>query len=181
MGAQQHRSPLTASCRCGAVVFEAVGAPIVSAACYCASCQEAGRRFAQLADAPPVLDAQGGTGFILHRKDRVRCLKGAERLEEHRLKPDSPTRRMVAACCHSPMFLEFSKGHWLSLYRDRIPEGAPPLEMRVMTGERRDGTALPGDIPSYKTHSGRFMWKLLGAWLAMGLRTPKAIEGMPAA
>lgn len=180
MSAKQHKS-LTAACRCGAVVFEAAGPPIVTAACYCTSCQEAGRRFEQLAQAPPVLDAQGGTGFVLHRKDRVRCVKGGERLEEHRLKPDSSTRRVIATCCHSPMFLEFSKGHWLSLYRDRLSEGAPPLEMRVMTGDRRVGVELPGDIPNYKTHSGRFMWKLLGAWLAMGLRVPKTVEGMRAA
>lgn len=173
----KHKS-LTASCRCGAVVFEAVGAPIVCATCYCASCQEAGRRLEELAQAPPVLDADGGTGFVLHRKDRVRCVTGGERLEEHRLKPESSTRRMVAACCHSPMFLEFSKGHWLSLYRARLAGDAPPLEMRVMTGDRRKGVELPGDVPSYKTHSGRFMWKLLAAWLAMGLRTPKTIDGL---
>jgi hypothetical protein len=47
----QHKF-LTASCRCGEVVLEATGAPIVHAACFCASCQEAGRRIEQLADAP---------------------------------------------------------------------------------------------------------------------------------
>lgn len=55
MGAKE--KSLTASCRCGAVVFEVTGAPIVHAVCYCASCQDAGRRIEQLAGAPPVLDA----------------------------------------------------------------------------------------------------------------------------
>ena len=169
---------LIASCRCGGVTLEAVGAPIVTAACYCASCQEAGRRIELLPGAPPVLDADGGTAFILHRKDRVRCATGGERLEAHRLGPQATTRRMVASCCNSAMFLEFSGGHWLSLYRDRFGDDAPPLQMRTMTRDRRDGVELPDDVPNLATHSGRFMWKLLAAWIAMGLRRPK-VEGVP--
>jgi hypothetical protein len=166
------------SCRCGAVEFEVSGAPIIGAICCCASCQEAGRRFEAPAGAPPVLDAHGGTGFLLYRKDRVRFLKGGDWLEEHRLKPDSPTRRVVAACCRAPVFLEFSKGHWLSLYRDRFPPDAPRLEMRVMAVDKRDGVEFPADMPNYSTHSVRFMWRLLTAWLAMGLRV-KRVEGVP--
>jgi hypothetical protein len=175
----QPRGSMTASCRCGAVALEVIGPPIVTAGCYCQSCQAAGEQIERLAGAPPMLDADGGTAFVLQRKDRVRCVRGGERLEAHRLKPDSPTRRMVATCCNSAMFLEFSKGHWLSLYRGRLPEGAPPLEMRVMTADRREGVELPGDIPSYATHSGKFMWRLLSAWAAMGFRVPK-VRGVPA-
>jgi len=178
MTAQQHQL-MIASCRCDAVKIEARGAPIVSAACYCTSCQEAGRQFELLPGAPAVLDGDGGTAFILHRKDRLRCVTGGERLEEHRLKPDAKTRRMVASCCNSPMFLEFTSGHWLSLYRGRLGDDAPPLQMRTMTRDRREGVELPADVPNYATHSGRFMWKLLAAWIAMGLRSPK-VEGVPA-
>jgi hypothetical protein len=99
-------------------------------------------------------------------------------MEARRLKPESPTRRMVATCCNSAMFLDFTKGHWLTLYRDRLP-ALPPLEMRVMTADRREGVVLPEDVPNYATHSGKFMWKLLAAWVPMGFRTPK-VEGMPA-
>ena len=77
---------------------------------------------------------------------------------------------MVATCCNSAMFLDFTKGHWLTLYRDRLPEPLPPLEMRVMTADRREGVVLPQDVPNYATHSGKFMWKLLAAWAAMGFR-----------
>lgn len=174
----KQQSTLTASCRCGAVAFEAVGAPILTVVCHCESCQEAGRRFAQITEAPPVLNADGGTDFVMHRKDRVCCARGGELLREHQLKPDSTTRRMVAGCCNSAMFLEFSSGHWLSIYRDRIAEGAPPLEMRVMTKDRRKGIALPNDMPNYATHSGKFMWRLLSAWIAMGFRVPK-VKGVP--
>lgn len=169
---------LRASCRCGKVVFEAIGAPIVSAVCYCASCQKAGGQFEQLTGAPSVLDVDGGTSFILHRKDRVRCLSGSEHLQEFHLMPKAPTRRVVAMCCNSAMFLEFHKGHWLSLYRNRFTTDAPPMEMRVMTKHRRQGVVLPDDVPNYAVHSGKFMWKLFAAWVAMGLRVPPTIEGV---
>jgi hypothetical protein len=161
---------LFCTCRCGKVKFEAVGAPILTGACYCASCQEAGRRLEQLASAPPVLDPDGGTGVTLFRKDRVQCVRGREYLEEHRLKPKSPTRRVVATCCNSAMLLDFTKGHWLSIYRNRFPAGAPPLEMRVMTQDRRAGVELADDVPNYRGFSGKFMLKLLAARISMGLR-----------
>ena len=174
---QQQPRRLTATCQCGKVKFEAVGAPILTGACYCASCQEAGRQFGELPSAPPALDPDGGTSFVLYRKDRVQCLKGQEYLEERRLKPDSPTRRVVAVCCNSAMFLDFTKGHWLSMFRNRFPAGAPPLEMRVMTKERRAGVELADDLPNYSGHSGKFMVKLIAAWIAMGLRRPEITLG----
>jgi hypothetical protein len=161
---------LLSRCQCGKVKFEAVGAPILTGSCLCASCQEAGRRLEQLASAPPVLDPDGGSTVIVYRKDRVRCVTGLEYLEEYRLKPESPTRRVVATCCNSAMFLDFTKGHWLSMYRNRFPSGAPPLEMRVMTKARRAGVELADDVPNHSGFSGKFILKLLAARLAMGLR-----------
>jgi len=52
-------------------------------------------------------------------------------------------------------FLDFTKGHWLSMFRNRFPTGAPPLEMRVMTKERRVGVELADDVPNYSGHSGK--------------------------
>ena len=173
----KQQGSLTASCRCGVVKLEATGAPIAHAACYCASCQEAGRRIEQLADAPPVLEADGGADYVLYRKDRVRCVQGGERLQAHRLTPDSPTRRMVATCCNSAMFLDFTKGHWLSMFRNRFSSGAPPLEMRVMTAERRADVVLADDVPNYPRHSSKFMLKLIAAWIAMGFRRPEISWG----
>jgi hypothetical protein len=174
---QTQRKHLAATCQCGKVTFEAVGPPILTSSCYCTSCQEAGRQFEQMAAAPPVLDPDGGTGFILYRKDRVRCVTGQDYLEERRLKPDSATRRVVATCCNSAMFLDFTKGHWLSMYRNRFPTGAPPFEMRVMTKERRVGVALADDVPNYSGHSAKFMVKLIAAWIAMGFRRPEITLG----
>jgi hypothetical protein len=173
-------SHLSAVCQCGKVRIEAVGPPILTAACYCADCQEAGRQLGQLASAPPLLGSDGGTEIILYRKDRVRCVAGQEHLEEHRLKPESPTRRLVATCCNSAMLLDFTKGHWLSMYRNRFAAGAPPLEMRIMTKTRRAGVELADDMPNHAGFSGRFMMKLVGAWIAMGFRTPQLALGQTA-
>jgi hypothetical protein len=158
--------------------LEAAGRPIMSVACYCTSCREAGSRFEQLPSAPPVLNSGGGTDYLLYRKDRVRCVSGQDHLEEHRLKPHSPTRRVIATCCNSAMFLDFTKGHWLTMYRNRFPEGAPPVEMRIMTQDRRDGVELADDVPNFSTHSGKAMARLLAAWMAMGFRRPKISLGV---
>ena len=163
---------LTAACQCGGVVIEAERAPILVAACYCTSCQRAGYAFEKMASAAPVLDADGGTPFVVYRKDRIACVQGREHLAECRLKPDSPTRRVFATCCDSAMFLDFTKGHWLSLYRKRFGASAPPVEMRIMTSERRGDVALGQDVPSYPGRPGSFMWKLLASWVAIGFRRP---------
>jgi hypothetical protein len=173
---KQHQH-LSATCQCGKVKFEAIGPPILTGACYCTSCQQAGRRFEELASAPPVLDPDSGSSFVLYRKDRVQCVTGQEYLEEHRLKPDSPTRRVVATCCNSAMFLDVTKGHWLSIYRNRFAAAAPPLEIRLMTKERRAGVELADDLPNYRGHSGKFMLKLIAAWIAMGFRRPEITWG----
>lgn len=174
---QKQQEHLHAICRCGRVKLEAVGRPILTASCYCASCQEAGRRFEQFASASPMLNPDGGTNYVLYRKDRVRCASGQEYLEEHRLKSESPTRRVIATCCNSGMFLDFTKGHWLAMYRNRFPADAPPVEMRVMTQDRRGGVTLPDDLPNYDGHSGKFMLKLIAAWIAMGFRRPEITLG----
>ncbi|HEX4177683.1 MAG TPA: DUF6151 family protein [Rhizomicrobium sp.] len=164
-----------ASCPCGQVALEAAGAPILSATCYCESCRKAARQFEQAPDAPTVLNAEGGVDYCLFRKDRVRITRGAEHLREHRLTAASPTRRVVTTCCNAPMFLDFTKGHWLNLYRDRLGAGAPPLEMGVMAKERPPGVPRPGGLPAYPTYPPKFMIKLLTTWAAMGFRRPRIV------
>lgn len=163
----------TATCQCGTVALAMTGKPIVAATCYCHSCQAAGQAFDALPGAPGTLGPDGGTPFLLVRKDRIEWLSGADQLDEHRLTPDSPTRRFVARCCNSPVALEFTKGHWLSVYSARIPaEDRPAAEMRTIVKDRPAGVELPDDIPNYATPSGKFMWRLLKAWAAMGFRAP---------
>jgi hypothetical protein len=169
---------ISAPCRCGTVELEIVGPPILRGLCYCASCQEAGRRHQAEPGADAVLGNDGGTDYVLYRKDRIRCVQGGDRLEERRLKPDSPTRRMFARCCNTAMFVDVTVGHWLTVYRDRLPGDVPPPSMRLMTAERPAGVLLPDDVPNYPGRSGKFMLQLLRAWMAMGFRRP-AVEGVP--
>lgn len=170
---------LKLACRCGTVHIEVTGAPMVSAECHCKSCREAAAKLRALPDSQPIDEDNGGTHYILYRKDRVLFCEGMERLKEMRLKPDAPTRRVVAACCNTPVFLEFEHGHWLSLYAHLWPEGtAPKLEMRTMVSDRENLPPLPDDVPNAKTQSLAFMGKLMGAWIGMGFKVPKiAISG----
>ena len=162
---------LNAACDCGLVRIEAWGDPFLVVDCHCQSCRKAAAGFANLPGAPTVLNENGGTPFSMYRKDRLHFAAAPYLLKEHRLSPTAKTRRVVAACCSSPMFLEFAGGHWLSMYRDRIG-GAAPAEMRVMTADQH-GRSLPNDLPNYKTHSPKFWWRLFSAWVGMGFRIPK--------
>jgi len=70
--------------------------------------------------------------------------------------------------------LEFEKGHWLSLYGCLWSAATlPPLEMRTMTSDLPAGTVLPADVPNGRRQPLAFMFKLLGAWVAMSFRTPE--------
>jgi hypothetical protein len=95
-------------------------------------------------------------------------------LSEHRLSTDSKTRRVIATCCNTPMFLEFTHGHWLSVYGALWPAASlPSLQLRTMTRSRAEGVVLPDDVPNPATHTFSFYAKLFGAWAAMSFRAPK--------
>jgi hypothetical protein len=167
------------ACACGQVQLEAERAPILSTECHCNSCRTAGARLEAAPGVSPILEANGGTRFVLYRKDRVRFLQGAELLRELRLTSRSPTRRVVASCCSTPVFLEFENGHWLSLYSGLWPPGALPLpDLRTMTSDLPNSAALTDAVPSGKRQTAMFYAKLLSAWIAMGFKSPKiAVNG----
>lgn len=71
------------------------------------------------------------------------------------------------------MFLDVSKAHWLTMYRNRFLNEAPPVEMRVMTRDREPGVELANDMANHRTQSVKFFAKVLVAWIAMGFRTPR--------
>jgi hypothetical protein len=161
----------TARCRCGGVELEATGAPIVSAVCYCADCQNGSREIEELPNAGCVSDADGGTAYILFRKDRLVCSKGASLLKSYKIKASSATNRLVASCCNSAMFVNFDKGpHWVSVYRARFEGGLFPLQMRICARAKPDGVAIHTDAPSYAGYPPTLMMKLVTSRLAMLLR-----------
>lgn len=162
------------SCTCGQVHLRVDGPPIVNVECCCNSCRAAGVRLQGLPSAPPTLGPNGETRFVLYRKDRIHFVQGSANLKEFRLSPESKTRRVVASCCNTPVFLEFESGHWLSLYGCLWLAGTlPALEMRTMTIDLPAGTALPDDVPNAARQNVWFFVKLLSAWIAMGFRSPK--------
>jgi hypothetical protein len=158
-----------ARCTCGNVEYEATGDPILGVACYCDNCQEGARRVEALPGAPPVRDPDGGVSYILYRKDRVRCTKGGGFVQSQKLRQKTDTNRVVATCCNSAMAMTFDDSkHWVPVYRARLKD-PPPLDMRICTKFAPDAAAIPRDVPSYPGFSVKFIWKLLGARLAMAL------------
>ena len=143
------------SCRCGTCRLSLEGAPIQAVTCHCESCRSAAERMEALPGAPRERTEDGGTPFVLVRKDCIAPTAGQDHLAGFRLNPDSPTRRAVATCCNSPMFLDFQRGHWLSVNAARWPGPLPP------------------DLPHPDRQGVGFLSRLLGAWVRMGFRTPK--------
>jgi hypothetical protein len=162
------KKDMTASCSCGSVELEAIGAPITSVVCYCEDCQEGSRQIEALPNARPVQDTDGGTAYILYRRDRVKSLKGALLLKSHKIREKSPTNRVVATCCNSAMFLNFDDGkHWVSMYCARFQGNIPPLQMRICTKFKPENGDVPSDVPSYSSFPLKFLAKLLAARIEM--------------
>lgn len=159
----------TARCSCGSVEIEAFGAPITSVICYCDFCQEGSRQIEALPNAPPVLTQDGGTAYVLYRKDRIKYAKGAELLKGYKIDEKSTTSRVVATCCSSAMVMRFDDvKHWVPVYRARLQGDLPPLQWRICTKFRPENAGpLPTDIPSSTMYPGGFMWKLLTSRLSM--------------
>lgn len=168
MTVSQTKSVAAVRCSCGSVELEAIGAPILSAVCYCDDCQEGARQIEALPDAGLVMDPDGGTPYVLYRKDRFERSKGAELLKGYKIRENSPTNRVVATCCNSAMFVSYDRGpHWVAVYRARFVGDVPPLDMRVNTRFKPRNGDLPGDVPSYSTFPLKFVTKLLAARIAM--------------
>jgi len=161
---------LVASCSCGSVKYEAAGAPILSVVCYCDDCQEGGHQIEALPNAALVREPDGGTPYLLFRKDRFSCVGGDHLLQDLRIREGSATRRVVASCCNSGVFLDFEKGHWVSAYRGRFALDAAPPQMRIQTKFRSSDAEIPDDAPAYAAFPFNFIAKLVGARIAMLLR-----------
>jgi hypothetical protein len=137
-----------AQCRCGAVEIGAWSNPLVVAACYCDDCQAASGRLAASANGAPVASADGGTEFMVFRRDRIACTRGAENLKVMRLRDATKTRRMVAGCCATPMYVSFDdKRPWVSAFRAGFGPDAPPVQMRICTRFRRTEDKAKDDLP----------------------------------
>lgn len=158
---------LIGRCTCGKVELEATGVAITSAICYCDDCQAGARQIEALPNAGRVREPDGGVGYLVYRKDRVRIKKGADLLRAYKIRENSATNRMVTTCCNAAVVLSFDDSkHWVNLYRSAITGNVPPLQIRICT-KYRDAGAMDTAIPAFPGYPIRLLAKLLAARVAM--------------
>ena len=159
---------LISTCACGEVEIEAVGPPIAAAICYCDDCQAAAARIEAMPGAAAFREADGGTSYIVFRKDRVRCIRGEPKLGKLKLRENSPTNRKLATCCNSVMILDFDDAkHWVDIYSARVKGNAPAPQMLVCT---KFAARPPGNeraLPAYPGYAPPLLLRLLKARIAM--------------
>lgn len=147
------------------------GAPFMVVACCCNSCRDAGARFLTLSPDASTFAENGTVPFVMQRNDRLTVVSGQEHLAVHRLNDTATTSRVLATCCHTPMYLQMKGGHWASIYGTLWDEGQRPApQMRTLTVDFPDPSSLSTDIPNLRTHSIPFYWRLFMAWVGMGFR-----------
>jgi len=164
---------MTITCACGQVELTLTGKPFLVNICHCDDCQRASSELERLPGAPKILDAFGGTAYALYRKDRVLVTKGHDKLTDHRIEGEKKTRRVVASCCQSPLFLDFEPGHWLSLFRQRFAEPAPPVQRHINTRFMPAGLRLDDGLPQAKGFPLAMIFQLLKTRIAMGKGKPE--------
>jgi len=157
------------SCKCGQVKLDVTGKPFMVAGCYCDDCQAGWRRIEALENTAPVLDDRGGIENIYFRQDHIRVVQGEEFLQPFKLKPESPTRRVVANCCNTPMFTSREDYRFMSIVRARFGLDAPPVEVRYFTRYSPKQPFVSHDVPSYPGVPFRVKMKMLRAHLAATL------------
>jgi hypothetical protein len=153
-----------AHCQCGAVEIGTWAQPIMVNACYCDDCQAAAQRFAASANSKLASSADGGTEFMVFRRDRIACTRGADRLQTMKLTASSKTRRMIASCCATPMYVAFDdKRPWVSALRAPFGTDAPPVEMRICTRFRRSEEKVEDGLPSHPGYPPALIVRILAA------------------
>lgn len=155
------KTRFSASCTCGQVTLEAVGAPILSAVCYCESCRLAARDFERAPGAPSVVNGDGGVDYCLFSQGpsedhaRRRASQGAS---PHRGIRDPPRGGGVLQRADVPRFYQRTLAKSLSrsvtrgcaaARNGRHGEGSPrrpcspgrPSNLSNASGEFHDQTA----------------------------------------
>lgn len=151
-----------AVCACGQVEFEGLGKPILAVACYCDDCQAAGKQIDAMPHGHGGLSPDGGTVSVLFRKDRARCVRGSEHLTDHRLKPSSPTARIVASCCNSNVATRFDNW-WPMMPLRTFSPNAPAVtpDLCIMTKFAPNAGAIAHTAPRYTAVPASFVLQIL--------------------
>lgn len=141
---------------------------IAAPVCYCDDCQAAGQQIEAMPSAAPFRTVDGGTAFVVFRRDRVRWMRGESLLKKLKLRAGSPTNRQLATCCNSAMLLDFDDSkHWVDIYSARVKATVPRPEFLVCTKFAADSLANSDRVPVYPGYALRFLIRLLRARIAM--------------
>jgi hypothetical protein len=145
-------------CACGRTEYEARGEPMATVACYCADCRMAGQQIDAMPNGRSGLQADGGIVGSMFRKDRVACVRGRELLVDHKLKPASPTVRIVAGCCNCNIGTRFENWAPMVILRSFAPDAAPTVDICICTKSAPDPTRIVHDVPR---HAGLPPWMIM--------------------
>lgn len=161
----EHRH--SAACACGAVEITLASAPIAAVSCCCDDCQAAARDLEALPGAPGFRDPCGGTPAVLFPKTALKVTKGRDKLTAQRLRPGARTKRMVATCCNSFLYVAFDRGpFWVDVVSARM-DSAPPPRWRIQT--RYLDTPPPDDLPNHPKYPQGLVWRIALAGVLAGL------------
>lgn len=166
-----------AYCACGRTEFQATGSPMLVMACYCDDCQAANAQINAMPNGHGGARSDGGTPSTVFRKDRVRCVRGQELLNEHKLRPDSHTSRVIATCCNSNMETRFD--NWypfvaLRTHSVNTDDVKPQLCMNTKWAPNKDRIMF--QVPHHAGIPLSFAMKLLGASVQLGFQRAKPMD-----
>jgi hypothetical protein len=166
------RQTFHAHCSCGRVEFEGTGEPLATLACYCDDCQSAAKQIDALSPAGHSgLRADGGSVSVCFRKDRVHCVRGSELLVPHKLRPRSPTTRLLASCCNSNMSTQFDNWFPMAALRTHsVNVDSVRPEICINTRFAPDPHKISYDVPRSARVPGGFLLKLLAATAQLALQ-----------
>ena len=163
------QAPFQAQCACGSVVFEARGAKLATIACYCDDCQAVSAQIMAMPSGKSGIGPDAGTVSTLFRKDMVRCVKGSEKLTEHKLRPGSPATRLIASCCNSNMVTKFD--NWLPMNALRTYASTASIvpTMCINTKWAPDAAKITHSAPRHPKIPPSLGLKVVGAAVMLAL------------
>ncbi len=157
----------TARCACGTVEIALTTPPIAALSCCCDDCQAAAEALEALPGAPQFREPCGGTPAVLFPKTALTITKGRDKLEAHRLRDGARTKRMVATCCNTFLYIGFDRGpFWVDVVSARMDD-APPPRWRIQT--RYLPEPPPDDLPNHAKYPQALVWRIALAGVLAGL------------
>ncbi len=155
------------SCACGAVSITLETPPIAALSCCCDDCQAAAAALEALPGAAGFREACGGTPAVLFPKSALKVTRGRGNLTAHRLRDSARTKRMVASCCNSFLYVAFERGpFWVVVVSARMAD--PPLpRWRIQTRFLADPP--PDDLPNHPKYPQGLIWRIALAGVLAGL------------